>query len=271
MNRNTYFDNPSLSRGLLQKFINSSRTGAALIDKEYDSKAKSFGRAFHYYMESQEAFNNNVIVIPDDSIICEEIGGKKPRSTKAYRVWKESILANSDTKEIITAEEFNTIEAMCDNIQANEMYIHLVRKDGVHAYEKAYYATINGIRYKALADYAIEMEDKIIICDWKTTISDLSRDNAALYELRKWKLHFQQFHYTKVIEEATGKKVQFLFFFSEKTNGNEVLPVIISHDSELITEAAIMWEDANEHYQEYLKGEIKGIDAKLDNGILIIE
>ncbi len=271
MNRNEYFDNPAVSRGLLQKFIGSSRTGYATMDKKYDSSAMSFGRAFHYYMESEQAFDENVYVLPNDTSICEDIGGKKPRSTKLYKEWKQEHIDLSINKELITEEEYTDISNMVTNIQSNELYLNLVKLEGKHDYERVFYTHLEGLDMKALADYTIETDNKVIVIDWKTTISDLSRENAAQYEVRKWKLNFQHYHYSEVIKAATGKEVQFIFFFSEKKGGNEVLPVIISPDSELITDAASMWFNSIANYKDYSEGIITGIDTELDNGVLILE
>lgn len=275
MERHEYFENEATSRGDLLGFITSPRTGSAKLKQDYDSAALIFGRAFHEYMEG--TFDNDYFVFDDSAKVkeLEEAGAKTARNTNKYRDWKSDFFDANLGKVLISNEDYEKIVKMCNNIYDTNFYRELfLAKEPVNiSYEKAYYATIDGKKFKALADVAIDRGDNILIVDWKKTRKKLNPSNpmAISYIIKEWRLDFQQVHYKKIIEAATGKEVTFVFVFAEDHTGHEVLPVIIKEDSDLILQSELDWDIANDNHNKYLAGSTAGIDSILENNILIIE
>ena len=73
--------------------------------EEKDSKSLAFGRAAHKYILEKELFSLEFAVAPN----CD-------RRTKAGKETYEAFLAESAGKEVITADEYETIKAMSDAI-----------------------------------------------------------------------------------------------------------------------------------------------------------
>ena len=75
------------------------------------TKAMLLGRAVHMAVLEPALFKRNFAVM-DDSEICEEIGGSRPRATGAYRHWKDVFLADNAGKEFLDPGEYEAISAM---------------------------------------------------------------------------------------------------------------------------------------------------------------
>ncbi len=269
MTRNEYFEHPALSRGTLLNFKKSARTGSFLINKEFDSSSMLYGRAVHSVMSND--FEEEFYIF-DDSGIIEEIGGKKPRGTSAYKAWKGNLILENEGKEAISYDDYMEILNLTENVKKSDFYAKAITHSGAKVEtEKAFIATIGGKEFKCLADVAVEYEDRIVVIDWKSTRMDLdpSKSIKIMYELQKWDLTFQQHHYTKVIEAATGKPVVFVFVFMENHTGFEFLPIMVSKESDLLTQAAIDYDSALLNYDKYLAGDLEGI--QIEDNILIIE
>jgi predicted peroxiredoxin len=269
--RDQYFNNAAIGRSLLLPFSISPLAGAtALTLPKKNTDAMLFGRAFHAMMEGQKSFEMDFRVF-DDREVCEQIGGAKPRSTTKYREWLDS---QTDGRESIALEDFFSISKMVANIKASKFYENTVTASASASvgFEVPFYATIDGLDFKCLADCVIEREKSILVIDWKKTRLQLTpspRDIA--HEVKKWFLHFQQYHYTRVIQAATGKKVSFVFVFSEDSAPFDCVPVLLSPDSELLISAEFLWTSAVKNYRAYLAGDVFGIEYFLDNNLLILE
>jgi hypothetical protein len=267
--RDQYFQNPAISRGKLLPFATSPRAGvAALTSPPKDTEAMKLGRAFHSLMEGVEAFDIDFKIF-DDREICEQIGGLKPRSTNQYRAWLDT---QNDGREIISVGDWVDINTMVQNVKGSKFYCDTVGQSATVGYEVPFYATIDGLPFKCLADCVVEKGDTLLILDWKKTRLQLTASQRDMsWELKKWSLHFQHFHYSKVIAAATGKKVTFVFVFAEDSEPFDILPVILHPESELLIQAELLWNTSVKNYREYLSGNIFGLEKLVNDGILIIE
>lgn len=262
--REDYFNSPAISRGLLLKYKKSTRTGLALEKVKKDSTAMVAGRAFHSLLEDEF---EDFYYIFDDSEKVVEIGGGNPRNTKKYKEWKLEQIEIADGRELISIEDSTMIQTMAKNVRSTELYKRISNTDAKVSNEVAFEAEINGHQYKALADRVVEFPDSITVIDWKSTRADLSLDEWSVKrELIKWDLPLQQVHYTKVIETATKKPVTFVFFFAENHSGFEALPVVISPNSDLITEAKMLWDKCNTNL---FATDVKGLDAQLKDELFL--
>jgi hypothetical protein len=59
--------------------------------------------------------------------------------------------------------------------------------------------------------------------------------------------------------------------FVEKSRGLEAVPAMIDKDSDILSDAAFMWEAANKHYKDYIDGNIYGVEKTIDDNLLILE
>ena len=74
--------------------------------------------------------------------------------------------------------------------------------------EVGYYAEVDGIGLKCKCDLVEEGDGKITVYDLKTTVSPLTLDSLEKF-FRTYEVHYQAHYYRKVVEAATGKKVDF--------------------------------------------------------------
>jgi hypothetical protein len=270
--RDLYFANPAISRGDLLNYKRSTLSAATNLKKTYDSPAMVFGRAYHSYMEDQEgaAFYDDFFVF-DETDILESIDAKSKRATSIYKTWKKEQIEIAGEKEIISQEDFLQIVEMANNVYVSNFYINTIGKSENVKTEQAFYATINGRNYKALADVVIESEDSILIIDHKTTRETID-ENPFTYirAIKKYDLHLQDVHYRKIIEAATGKKCIFIFLFAENHGAHECMAFTIKEDNPLILDGEVMWEKCNDNLIKYKNGEREGVEALVENGMLII-
>jgi hypothetical protein len=268
---NNYYTRPEISRSELIRYKRSPYAG---INSEpiHDTDAMIFGRAFHAYMEMQgEMFFTKYFVMPDDSLIISEIGGKNPRNTKVYREWKanQEVIANG--REVISFDDYNDITKMAANVQATEMYKTLFNGQYPYESEVAKYTRVAGLEMKALGDRVVDRGNDLLIIDWKTTSEELTDNTFQITRIiRKYLLHVQQHHYTEVFKAATGKEVMFCFFFVESKAPYEVLPVIISPNSELLADGAELWQQCVMNYKLAKSGQALTLSDLLTEKILIL-
>lgn len=267
-----YFTNPAISRGDLLNFKRSSKAGSLTFrNGEFgDTDAMKFGRAFHSFMELGES--------PDffeEYHIWDE--SARPEPTKDFRNaknrdWKKEQFVEAGDKGVLSAGDYEKIDIMAKNIANTDFYENAFNEVGVVEFEREFYATIDGIDRKCLTDVAIEYDNKIIVIDWKTTSSNLDVNDiwGIKRELRKWDLPVQDAHYKKVIKANTDKEVIFCFMFVENHGAHECLPLVIGDESELYIEGETVLNRCIDNYKEFLSGDVKGIDKKLNRGLLVL-
>jgi len=98
-----------VSASFLRKLKNSPRHA---FMETVPSPAMEFGSAFHCYLLQPEKFKTEYYVL-DDTDICAEIGGAKPRATTKYRDWYTNIPKD---KTIIPIDNFAKIQQMSENV-----------------------------------------------------------------------------------------------------------------------------------------------------------
>lgn len=86
-------------------------------DKKEVTKAMEEGKRFHMACLQPELFEQKYWVL-DDSVKCLEIGGAKPRATKAYKEWVAEESANH-TGEMLGHEEYDTYMSMSEALRQN--------------------------------------------------------------------------------------------------------------------------------------------------------
>ena len=180
------------------------------------SSAMIFGTAVHTAILQPDDFTVKYTVM-DDTKICEEIGGAKPRLTNAYKVWRDNFFSENAGMEII--EENNYISAV--NI-ANAIKSHSIAAAMIAAkgdIEKRLNWKHTGIDVTGQPDKVIlpcEEYPNGMIVDIKTCQD--SRLNAFRNAIWGYKYHLQSAAYVEAVEESTGYKMPFTFIAIESEN-----------------------------------------------------
>ena len=169
--------------------------------EEKDSPALLFGRAAHKYILEKELFNLDFVVAPE----CD-------RRTKAGKETYELFVAESAGKEVITAQDYETIKAMSDAID-EDAYARLFLT-GIC--EEPYFWTDKetGEPLKVRPDCICEYEGRKYIVDYKTT--DSCADGAFEHSVRRYGYKFQTGMYREGVFQNTFEDYGFAFVAQEK-------------------------------------------------------
>ena len=160
-----------------------------------DSPAMAFGSLYDCLLLEPDKLNDKFYVIHDESV-CEEIGGKSPRSTKVYKEWRivEEAKALESGKRMIAEEDMDKAINMINRLDESEVVdmetgeIVPVRKylTGTPQYE------INGWVDDVPIRGFLDVHGGSFISDSKTT-----RSMAGFrYDVRSYDYDIQAFLYT---------------------------------------------------------------------------
>lgn len=108
-----------LSYSSLSAFKSSPK---AFIDYKLGIKEETdamlYGAMLHCLVLEPDDFFNRYHCL-DDRDICVQIGGAKPRATKAYKEWKEVALAEAGNKILAETDEYLAAQIAANNIRYN--------------------------------------------------------------------------------------------------------------------------------------------------------
>jgi hypothetical protein len=150
----------------LQRYLNKIR--------EPEKDFNVFGRAFHCSVLEPDEFLKRFFVL-DDRKKCEEIGGAKPRGTKAYREWKAEMLEGAVGKSEVSIEDYDMIMRMTEklnDIPETRNLLDIVQKEIIFADE------YQGIKRKCKVD-GIKPGDFLI--DLKSTKDPVSQFPGSFF------------------------------------------------------------------------------------------
>lgn len=80
--------------------------------------AMIYGSMVHCLVLQPELFNERYLAI-DDSEICSQIGGAKPRATKVYKEWYEEQLQQAGTRAIVDTDDYKNAQVVAWNVKTN--------------------------------------------------------------------------------------------------------------------------------------------------------
>ena len=165
-----------------------------------DSQALAFGRAAHKYILEKRIFNLDFAVAPE----CD-------RRIKEGKETYAAFVAESAGKEVITAQDYETIKAMSDAIDDPFARTFLT---GIT--EEPYFWTDKetGEPLKVRVDCIAEYEGKKYIVDYKTT--DSCADGHFESSVRKFGYKFQAGMYREGVFQNTFDDYGFAFVAQEK-------------------------------------------------------
>lgn len=199
--------------------------------KRVPTPAMIFGQAYHAYMDG--SFENLFIT---DTIICESIGGSKPRATNAYKEW-----VSQQTKQIISEQDLAEIKAMREQLEKTEIVKRINAFNLVQ--EQPFYAEIDGYKVKCKPD-GLQLNrgknGEHLIIDWKTT-DDLKYIERTII---KYGYDVQAALYCEIISKLNeGKETNMLFIFQEKSAPYDVLPVLIKWTGDTMFNGKRKWRE----------------------------
>lgn len=108
-----------LSFSSLKAFADSPSTFAEYkLSKREPTDAMLFGAMLHCLVLEPLDFNNRYLCL-DDRDICEQIGGAKPRATKAYKEWMAVTVAEAGDRQIVETNEYLAAKVIASNVLHN--------------------------------------------------------------------------------------------------------------------------------------------------------
>lgn len=89
--------------------------------------AMAFGSLVHCLILEPQEFEERYAIL-EDGDICAQIGGAKPRATKAYKEWKEIFLCEVGDKIVISADMHNMAKSIAKGVNDNRASSKVLRQ-----------------------------------------------------------------------------------------------------------------------------------------------
>lgn len=206
---------------------------AGQLKKEGDHFA--FGNLYDDMIFNRDAINDKYIVFDDSEMIAKLVkdGSKSPRSTTEYKKWRQEMLADSDTKIVVSAEDFDTCYGMYSRLEETGILDTYLKG----SYQVEFNDFIDDVPVRGFLD-----------CKGDTFITDLktTRDaNGLRYDIRKLGYDIQAYIYTKVF--ATED-----YYWVGQEKAYPYLPVVYQAKPETIQAGKFKFEQAVERINHYL-------------------
>jgi len=217
-----------------------------------DTDAFAFGRAAHCLLLEADAFNGRYYSI-DDTEKCEEIGGARPRTTKAYKEWVEPLMEENSHRQLLSLGDMQILIDMIDKAMGYKQVRELV--ESANKREIIYQKKLLGVDCKIKVD-AINTSNFIL--DYKT-----SRDPATLFNFQKTVNKFSYDRQGAFYSDVAGVN-SFWFLVQEKTYPYTVCLAELSPDTREIGQKK--YQLGLEMYKKHFLDNPKGIDSFLEMG-----
>lgn len=83
-----------------------------------ETEAMIYGAMLHCLVLEPHDFNNRYYCLEDEDI-CAQIGGAKPRATKAYKEWKDTAIGEAQGKIIVKTDDYVAAKIAADSVLKN--------------------------------------------------------------------------------------------------------------------------------------------------------
>lgn len=202
LHRGVPFESYILWSALSQSDLKSARTMRHLRHRldsvpERPSPSQCTGTAFHTILLEPETWRDRIAIAP----INEETGESYGRKTKA---WADAEEANSD-KTLISRSDLQDVHAMALAARENETVAMLRSASKVVEASAVWNDADYGVLCKGRFDCLIELQDRVIVADFKTT-GDASPDRFGS-DCMKYGYVFQMAFYRRACSVLfPGKK-----------------------------------------------------------------
>lgn len=209
-----------LSYSSLSYFKESPRSFIEYKLKEVkQTDAMLYGSMVHCLILEPDDFENRYFVL-DDTVICSQIGGAKPRATTAYKEWKSDQQAAAGGRQIVSFEDFQSAEYMALNVRDNAASAKVLRQLTKH--ERPIEWEMKNFKFRGI----IDGEGDDIICDLKTCADASPRKFQR--DIISMDYHLQAALYLKGI----GQMKRYFIIAMDKNNGvsvHELSESLIDH------------------------------------------
>jgi hypothetical protein len=101
------------------------------MKQKVTTEAMAFGSMVHCLVLESQDFNNRYFTL-DDTQKVNEIGGAKPRATKAYKEWYAAETEAAGEKTIVDPQDFIAAKIIAENITNNRAAAKVLRLCPIH-------------------------------------------------------------------------------------------------------------------------------------------
>lgn len=192
--------NKKLSYSSLSAFIDSPKDFSDYVLRQrIETPAMIYGSMVHCLVLEPGDFLYRYYPL-DDSDICEQIGGAKPRSTKAYKLWKAEQGFLAGDKIIVSSADYAHAKVVAYNVRTNRASSRILQACPRHEM---------GVEWEYLNFFFrgfIDLDGENDTADLKT-MPDANRD-VVDREIKRRRLYLQQCGYRlglKAKAEIEGK------------------------------------------------------------------
>lgn len=200
-----YNKEKGLSFSALKAFLQSPRHFYRYKTETEETQAMREGTMFHMAVLEPEKFNSKYWVL-DDAEKCEEIGGAKPRSTKAYKEWKAEQIAANEGRELISKDNYDLFIKMSDYLHECSASAWIL--NGLINREKSFEFEKDGFKITGKIDG-----------EGKDYLMDLKKVADASFKKVKWVIQDMRYDMQGAIySSAANKKNYYLVFIDKAIN-----------------------------------------------------
>lgn len=190
-----------------------------------DTPALAFGRAAHVYiLEGVDVFNESYAVMPDGMI----------RRGKEFT----KFALKNQGKILLKIDEMDIILEMHEALMKSEAAVFFKKKGKT---EVSLFWEHKGIQCKGRLDKLIKGESIDIMVDYKTCLD--ASEAGCRRSIERYKYWLQEAHYGSGYHQITGRDLEAVFIFQEKTSPYDVCMMRVSDHASPI---------AYERWQEYM-------------------
>jgi len=237
-----YFNQPAISYSFLKSF--SQSPAHAFIS--YETQAMSFGTALH-----------DIILEKKEYYVYEKLDGRSKEGKEQKSVIEQK-QANGEL--ILPKEDYDIIKTLESELMtrdiAGESFDKILENSAI---EQGLLAEceLDGEEFNIRIKPDIIYRDKII--DLKT----IGNCNEFKWNAKKFKYHWQDYLYSKIVSELSGQEMSFYFAVCEKNQPNGVkifcLEYEIEKEIEIIIRKYLEWRRWGEDKTEKYKNQVEYI------------
>lgn len=88
------------------------------LGDKVETDAMRYGAMLHCLILEPQDFENRYYIL-DDTAVCSQIGGAKPRATNAYKEWRAGVQEEAAGKIIVEPDEYQTAQITAANVHHN--------------------------------------------------------------------------------------------------------------------------------------------------------
>lgn len=203
---------------------------AGQLKKESD--ALQFGSLYDCLLFEEDKFDERFVVFNDLDIV-QEIGGKNPRATKEYRLWKSELMDQVGTRTLCSVDDHTMAIDMITRLEEcglRETYL-------MGEFQVEFNAFIGDVPVRGFLD----VKGDHFITDSKSTKSI----NGFKYDIFSFGYDIQAYIYTSIFPNRD-------YFWVAQEKSYPYLPALVRASEETINSGQYKFEDAVRRINNYL-------------------